>query len=507
MMHGLSPPLGDDEFADLAKTGDARKTDPFAAFASEIAGRDNAEDVGVSCDRRSEQGLNGKAKTVPAEPVTLTRFTNANDETLTKKLSVAPDNSLLSDGSAMVMNRGTGDRVVVHGVAGLGALIEQLKPSQALALGALRADLPDKVSVTTIKKLRNGTPRLDLITRTNDNLVYLGPAFTLLDYDSKGLPPAVAAELTRLGGFWGALQTVLPAFNGVANLTRCSTSAGLSRSDTGAEIKGSDGIHIYIIIQDGADAERFLRALHDRCWLARLGWMMVGKAGQILERSIVDRMVGQSGRLVFEGGPVLVAPLVQDKQKRRPVAVDGAMLDTRSACPPLTIVENSRLAQIKAKDRDRVKPEEVKAKEKSVTEKSRKLRAAQPNLTEKAARAIVLRQYEGILRPDVVLPWDDGRSARGCRLRTLLRQGHDPRRRHALDPLVRPRPHDLCAALRRRRDYQGDERRRQGRRGEGLHQPHRRRRPRRPRDRGVGAAGDETFRRRRAPDQEYAKGG
>jgi hypothetical protein len=365
--------------------------------------------------------LNNPAKSAlgNSQFVTLTRFTNANDESLTKKLSVAPDNSLVSDSSAMVMVRGTADRIVVDGVAGLGALIEQLKPSQALALGGLRMDLPDKVDVTTKRRLLGGTARLDLIARTNDNIVYDGPAFVLVDFDTKGMPPQVAEEIGRHGGFWGALKTVLPGLDNLARLTRSSTSAGLSRSDTGVAIPGSDGIHAYLIAQRGDDAERFLRALHERCWLAGLGWMMVGAAGQLLERSIIDRMVGQSGRLVFEGGPLLVAPLVQDKAKRRPVAVEGAELATEGACPPLSIVEKSRLGELKAKDRARVKPEEVKAKEKSVTEKTRKLRAARPDLSASAARAIVIRQYEGILRPDVVLPWDDEELA-GCTVADVL---------------------------------------------------------------------------------------
>ena len=67
------------------------------------------------------------------------------------------------------------------------------------------------------------------------------------------------------------------------------------------------------------------------------GWAgcMVSASGALLERSIVDRMVGGPERLVFEGGPVLVPPLQQDKESRRPVAVDGEVLDTVAACPPL----------------------------------------------------------------------------------------------------------------------------------------------------------------------------
>ena len=37
---------------------------------------------------------------------------------------------------------------------------------------------------------------------------------------------------------------------------------------------------------------------------------MLGKAGQLLERSIVDRVVWAPERLVFEGPPILMPPVV-----------------------------------------------------------------------------------------------------------------------------------------------------------------------------------------------------
>ena len=84
---------------------------------------------------------------------------------------------------------------------------------------------------------------------------------------------------------------------------------------------------------------------------------MIGDAGTLLERSIVDRMVGGAERLVFEGGPILEAPLKQDKKARRPVAVAGDLLDTLATCPPLTVVEKSEFAKLKAKEEQRLAPE------------------------------------------------------------------------------------------------------------------------------------------------------
>src|SRR5262249_18451593 len=154
--------------------------------------------------------------------------------------------------------------------------------------------------------------------RTNANIVYHGPAFALLDYDSKGMPATVRIELERAKGFLGALVTVLPALKDTALLIRRSTSAGLWRADTRKILPNSDGLHVFVEMKDGADSERFLKTLHERCWLAGFGWMIVSDAGTLLERSIVDRTVFAPSRPVFEGPPILKPPL---QQKRRQAIV------------------------------------------------------------------------------------------------------------------------------------------------------------------------------------------
>ena len=112
---------------------------------------------------------------------------------------------------------------------------------------------------------------------------------------------------------------------------------------------------------------------------------MVSRSGALLERSIVDRMVGGPERLVFEGGPVLVPPLQQDKASRRPIAVAGVVLDTLAACPPLTIVEQARLDELKARERERLAPERAKARAAFIERQARKL-VARTGMSEKAAR-------------------------------------------------------------------------------------------------------------------------
>jgi hypothetical protein len=213
---------------------------------------------------------------------------------LTKRIGLGGDGELVSDGSACVMWRGWARRVALSSAQQLADLIGGLGSREAITLGALREGLPDEVEVATKYRVI-GASRPDRIARSRDYISFRPGvrAFTLIDYDTKGMPAEVGARIAALGGFWPALTSLLPALKNVAHVRRRSTSAGLFRTDTSEAIAGPDGVHVYVLIKDGTDGERFLKVLHDRCWLAGFGWMMVGTAGQLLERSIVDRVVGR----------------------------------------------------------------------------------------------------------------------------------------------------------------------------------------------------------------------
>jgi hypothetical protein len=103
-----------------------------------------------------------------------------------------------------------------------------------------------------------------------------------------------------------------------------------------------------VLLQDGSDAKRFLHDLHDRCWLHGLGWYLIGAAGQLLDRSLVDRMVGNGERLCFEGAPQILPPLAQDAAKRVPEPIEGEAVDSRQVAPRLNEYERHRVAEAKA---------------------------------------------------------------------------------------------------------------------------------------------------------------
>ena len=354
--------------------------------------------------------------------IEITSLTKAGGP-LTKKISLSQTGkSVVSDGSACVMSKGLAKRVVLNNLVEFAQLIGTLGPNEAIALGALRFDLQDRVKVTTQVKLRrlNGTAPLDLIARTSNFISYKAghTALALIDIDTKGMPDIVRQRIEEVGGYWNALVTVLPELASAGRVERRSTTTGLSRSDTGEKFPGSEGRHIYILAEDGVDVDRFLRTLHDRCWIHGFGWHMVGAGGALLERSIVDRMVGMPERLVFEGHPVLIAPLTQDLALRQPQTHDGTPLNMREICPPLSIVEKSELDQLHKASRYRLAPESVKAREEFIAKHADSL-AQRAGISVYAARRIIAQQCDGFLLPDIVLPWDDTEFD-GCTVADIL---------------------------------------------------------------------------------------
>src|SRR5260370_41653260 len=105
---------------------------------------------------------------------------------LTKRIFIDPNGKLVSDGSACVMSYGAARRVRFNGLPAFATGIAGLGQNEALALGAIRADLSNKVEVVTKRKLDelNGTPAPDVIARTTTHINYRPnqPPPVLLDY-------------------------------------------------------------------------------------------------------------------------------------------------------------------------------------------------------------------------------------------------------------------------------------------------------------------------------------
>jgi hypothetical protein len=326
---------------------------------------------------------------------------------LTKRRHLAADGTLTNNSSQCCMAHGAIERVRLDDWRAFGPLIEATPYNAAWALGRLRDGVPDGARLVTKDDPRANEP--GFVCRTAENFTYQpeSPAFVLLDYDVKGLPADVKALLEALGGFIGAFAAVCPEFARAGYIRRPSTSAGVFNGETGAEYQ-SEGEHVYLLAEDGADARRLLYTIHDRAWLAGFGWHIVGKAGQLLERSIVDRMVCAPERLVFEAAPDLDQPL---RQEPRLASVhDGLPPDTRSACPDLTPLETIELNRLKAAAADALKPQAETAKTAFMSEHAAAL--IEHGVAPKRARSTAEAWSKGVLRPDAVLDFDDSEIGR-----------------------------------------------------------------------------------------------
>jgi hypothetical protein len=89
--------------------------------------------------------------------VKITRFRKARGN-LTKKIHLRPNGSISNDSSQCKMAAGTAERVTITSAAALAALINNIAPNEAIGLGNLRADLPDRVEIVKKEKLEPAKP-------------------------------------------------------------------------------------------------------------------------------------------------------------------------------------------------------------------------------------------------------------------------------------------------------------------------------------------------------------
>jgi hypothetical protein len=349
-----------------------------------------------------------------AEITLLTKLAIPGDPSgalLSKRIWIEPDGKLKSDNSVCKLAAGTAVTRPMPDAAGLAGLIDSLGSSNALALGSIVGVTPGTiVRVVTAKALKNvpeaqrGTA---VISRTREYLPFMAgqPGWMLIDFDRKGMPDAVQNRIDVAGGLWQALLAVTPGLAMAKRVVRPSTSAGLSHSDTGERFAGSGGMHLYVLVEDSADIPRATKVLHARCVLHALGWHVTSVAGQLLPRSIAAA-VGYSERLVFEGAPDVIPPLVQDSAARACQVTTGAAIDTRVVIPDLTADEKQLLGAAQKAQRLALEPQAqvIRAAHDGKLADEIVKRTGMP-LT--SAMRQVAARHRGVITPDVTLYFDD----------------------------------------------------------------------------------------------------
>jgi hypothetical protein len=130
--------------------------------------------------------------------ITLIRKSGQN-ALISKRISLDERGAVRSDGSQCLMAQGTAIRASADTANALAKHIEACGSDQAIALGALKAGLPDCATITLPGRMKDNP---GAITRSRDFIDYRPgePAWALIDFDTKGMPDSVSAAIKAAGG-------------------------------------------------------------------------------------------------------------------------------------------------------------------------------------------------------------------------------------------------------------------------------------------------------------------
>ena len=286
-------------------------------------------------------------------------------------------------------------------------LLDALEPRHAIMTGTPADGVPEEGDVVSTASKLNG----NTVTRTQKNFVHhREPTFIPFDKDTKG-----ASKLPEKS-YWEMLVELAPKLEDAAHLVRTSTSSGLWDTETNTRVPGSCGEHAWIVGDDGTDTRRFLHSMHERAWLHGWGWIIITKAGTMLERSIIDVAVDGPERLVFEANPVLGKGLRQEP--RTSLVGEGEIVNTLEASPPLTAAERAEYQRLVRAEKDRRQPEADKVHEAWIEDGAERL-VRTHNISKSQARHEMEQQTKGVLLPHIVLEWDR-EDLHGCTVGDVL---------------------------------------------------------------------------------------
>jgi hypothetical protein len=160
------------------------------------------------------------------------------------------------------------------------------------------------------------------------------PAMLIIDFDAKDLSADLRQRLEQAGGLRAILGQIDPQWNKAGFVERPSVSTGIRDRRTGVTTEGG-GAHLYTIVENGGDIERYVEVLFNRLVLLGFGYAVVTVAGAVLIRTLIDTSASGIGHwLSFEADAVLENDGHSDHLEHVPTARqctvrEGSRLDTR----------------------------------------------------------------------------------------------------------------------------------------------------------------------------------
>ena len=315
----------------------------------------------------------------------------------------------------------------------------QQKNNQAITHGICehaKAVIVSKARLNQVQRNRKADS-LPVITRTKDNFNYpAGAGLLLLDHD-KARDNAVAQDDKALKAYTpkeliAIITEFFPELLPASWVSTFSTSACIYDSKTGKELRGQGaGFHQYLFPKHTRDIPRFLKVLGQRLVLAGYGRIEISRSGSLLERTLVDLLVGSPERLDFIAGAVCDPGLEQRLPK--PEYQPGALLDTEKL-PDLTEDEEKQYQETIQELKELARPGQDKIKSEYVEQEAEKLvKESNGKLDMDIARGAVKERQNHVLNDDDRLHF--AHKKKPVSVAEVLDNGRDYDRKSCADPL------------------------------------------------------------------------
>lgn len=281
----------------------------------------------------SKQAFQADSAETPPKPTTgntqgrfaATKLTATKPKKISKRYDLV-DGSL-NKTTAAALASGRIETLSLSGPKDFVSVLSGLDNSQVLMLGTAT---DQNASQIVTRRMMLNQPKPGEVARTGEHFAYPnGPGFLFIDHD--GLPDGTYLSLDEL---LERLYVVAPELRDVQIIAFPSSSSHIYRADTGEDLTGARGVHLYIPVADARDIPRAGQVLIDRLWQHDQGFCIIAKNGNRLMRTVVDAAVWQPNRIIFASGAICGAGIEQRRGDPVVINSDGQdRLDTATALP------------------------------------------------------------------------------------------------------------------------------------------------------------------------------
>lgn len=220
-------------------------------------------------------------------------------------------------------------------------------------------------------------------------------ALVMLDFDNDGSDKSMNIEK-----YISIFSKIFPEFQNCAKVYAPSTSSYLYDLNGKLISDPNPSFHLYFLVKDSSDINRFVDVLFKKCWLNGYGRIVTNKNKVPMVRTIFDKMVFSPERLDFVSGANCSSEIIQ--RLPLPIYYDGDVLDTSLLKDLITDKE----IQYQKLSHQYLKPYQDQYENYKTTRCKRYVK--EKNFTEKQAVLFLNDEDNRVLWNDYTLNLDDG---------------------------------------------------------------------------------------------------